>query len=389
MFKLTWKRSMLSLVGAGLLAFGSRPSPATAVNGQYNATFYIAGMGGHFAVADITIVPGDPNPLHLNKLDKIEIGDNETHPVHDARIDDNNRKVMFWATYRLDPNTGKVHIGKTDLATGKKILDLDVPVPEGLTHNHDIYCASAQTKECYLPISMTNKAYIDVFRKSDLSRIRTVFLEGTEADIRHPYLFYHGINTPDMKKLLITINEADKAQGRTIGKIDLFLLDMEEIIKGRVKVLAHNLAPGVPERTTSFRQYFSPDGKLLANSGGDCMFLINGETLEPLDVETVGANEENHDAIFTPDGKYIIATSRTKVKREIGAKLSLENPYPNAKQDDKVAVGDEYLMDGQLKLYDVAARKFIGRPTSVCMACHNKEQVEENAVLCGIDANWK
>jgi len=51
--------------------------------------------------------------------------------------------------------------------------------------------------------------------------------------------------------------------------------------------------------------------------------------------------------------------------------------------------GDNYIMDGQLKLYDVAARKFIGNPTSVCLSCHNREEVGEHAVLCGIDANWK
>jgi len=254
-------------------------------------------------------------------------------------------------------------------------------------HNQDIYCASAQTREYYLPISMTNKAYIDVFRKADLSRVRTVFLEGTEADIHKPYLFYHGINAPDMKKLLITINEAETDQGRQVGKLHLFLLDMEEIIRGRVKVLAHNVVPGLPGRTTSFRQYFSPDGKLLANSGGDRLFLLNGETLELLDAEMVGPNEDDHDAIFTPDGKYVIATSRTKENRADAAKLSLKNPYSRA--DAKVVGEGDYILDGQLKLYDVAARKFIGSPTSICMPCHNREEVEEHAVLCGIDANWK
>ncbi len=384
----TWKKSLLALIAAGGLGLGPGLSPATAITKPYNATFYIAGMGGHFAVADITVVPGDQNPLHLNQLDRIVIGDNETHPTHDPRIDVNNRKVMFWSTYHLDPDTQQTHVGKTDLATGRKILDINVPTPEGVTHNHDLYCASAQTREYYLPISMTNRAYIDVFRKADLSRVRTVFLEGTDADIHKPYLFYHGINTPDMKKLLITINEAEKDQGRQVGKLHLFLLDMGEIIQGRVKVLAHNVVPGLPGRTTSFRQSFSPDGKLLANSGGDRLFLLNGETLELLDAEMVGSNEDDHDAIFTPDGKYVIATSRTKENRDAAAKLSLKNPFPQAEISGDV-VGDDYILDGQVKLYDVAARKFIGSPTSVCMPCHNQEKVEEHAVLCGIDANWK
>jgi len=50
---------------------------------------------------------------------------------------------------------------------------------------------------------------------------------------------------------------------------------------------------------------------------------------------------------------------------------------------------EDYTMDGQVKLYDVAAKKFIGNATSVCLPCHNEEGVEQHAVLCGIDANFK
>jgi hypothetical protein len=46
-------------------------------------------------------------------------------------------------------------------------------------------------------------------------------------------------------------------------------------------------------------------------------------------------------------------------------------------------------MDGHLKIYDVAAKKFIGEPTSVCLTCHDEQGVEEHAILCGLDANFK
>jgi DNA-binding beta-propeller fold protein YncE len=123
----------------------------------------------------------------------------------------------------------------------------------------------------------------------------------------------------------------------------------------------------------SFRQYYSPDGTLIANSAGNAMLLIDAKTLEVIDHEPMGNLEENHDAIFTPDGKYVIATSRTKAV------------LPECKDPGKPGP-DEYIMDGTLKLYDVAAKKFVGSGLSVCNACHQTEGIEEHAVLCGLDA---
>ncbi len=360
-------------------------APAT-----YQATFYVAAMGGHFAKAEVTIDPAAENPIHLNKLTKIDIGDEATHATHDARIDNRNRDLLFWSTYHIDQTTGKTHVGKSDLKTGKVLMDIDVPTPEGVAITNHMYCASGQTNDYFLPISMSNKGYIDVFRKSDLTRVRSVFLEGTEADIHKPYVFYHGTNSPDMKKFFMTINEADKDQGTPIGKMHLVMLDTDDLVNGKVTVLKKGLAPGAKARTYSFRQYFSPDGKLIANSGGDRMYLIDADTLEVLDNEMMLPLEENHDGIFTPDSRYVIATSRTKTLVGGNYEKIDRSSYECAteKAPDKDLGNDDYYMDGQLKLYDVAARKFIGTATSVCLACHNEEGVDQHAVLCGIDANW-
>lgn len=381
------RSAVIGAMALGLVGLGSQSQ----ANEPYTATFYVAGMGGHFAKADMTIEPSSPSPLHLHALHRIIIGDKDNHPTHDARIDKENRNVMFWSTYHIDKETGMPHVGKSDLLTGEILKDVNVPVPPEATHTHHMYCASAQTKDYYLPITMTNKAYIDVFRKSDLKHVNRVFLEGTDADIHKPYLFYHGTNSPDMKKILITINEAEKPQGAPIGKMDMFLLDADALVKGKVVVLAHGIAPGAPGKTMSFRQYFSPDGKLIANSGADRMYLIDAKTLKVLDVEMMGSLEENHDAIFTPDSKYVIATSRTKTLMSGNAsKITLKNPSCASELAPKGELGpQDYIMDGQLKLYDVKARKFIGQATSVCLPCHNEEGMDDNAVLCGIDANWK
>lgn len=369
------KTGVLKSVAAGAMTLGVLGFAASAFAApQYKATFYVAGMGGHFAKAEATIDPGSDNPIKVNSLTKIDIGTRSDHPTHDPRIDVNDRNVLFWSTYKLDKETGKAHVGKTDLKTGQIMMDVDVPMPPEATHTKSLFCASGQSHDYYMPIAMTNKGFIDVYRKSDLKRVQRVLLEGTGADIGKPYIFYHGANSPDFTRMLITINEADKDHGTPIGKLHLVEVDMADFVKGKVKVLNKGLVPGAEGATISFRAYYSGDGSRIAIGAADRVVVLNSD----LTVESaamMGDLEQTHDAIFTPDGKYVIATSRTK------------QPGPECADPKKPKPG-EFTMDGQLKLYDVAAKKFVGNPTSVCLTCHNEEGVEEHAILCGIDANW-
>ena len=372
----------LGLIGlnlpASVSAMSDKPeaTAAPAAAGKaYTATFYVAGMGGHFAQAEAVIDPSSSQPIKVTKLTKIDIGGGADHPTHDARVDANDRNTLFWSTYKIDKEANGTHVGKTDLRTGKVIQDMVVDVPEGLTNNKSMYCASGQSKTSFIPVSMTSKSYIDIFNKSDLKRTQRIFLEGTEADWGVPYKFYHGNTNNAMDRLLIITNVAETDHGKTSGQMKLVELDLNKLEKGEVKVLNKGTLAGLPNSIT-FRAYYSPDDTMIASSGGSVMFLVDAKTLEPIDVEPMANLEENHDAIFTPDGKYIIATSRTK------------SPSPDCVDPAKPKEG-EFTMDGQLKLYDVAAKKFVGEPTSVCLSCHNKEGVEEHAVLCGLDANFK
>ncbi|MHB8811002.1 MAG: hypothetical protein ACYC9M_13485, partial [Desulfobulbaceae bacterium] len=244
------KTCFCALVGAGVLTLGlSQGAKAE----TYAGTLYIAGMGGHFAKADVVIDPSAVTPINLKALDKVDIGDGTSHPTHDARIDFKNRDLMFWSTYKIDPATGGPHVGSTDLKTGKKVLDVTAPVPEqGQKDTKSLYCASAQTENFYFPIAMSSKGYIDVFQKSDMKRIKSVFLEGTEADPGVPYKFYHGVNSPDMTKILITVNEAETDHGKLVGKLHLLLLDAKELEKGKVKLIKRGVVPGNPGKTTNF-----------------------------------------------------------------------------------------------------------------------------------------
>jgi hypothetical protein len=358
-------------------AMDSKPAAEDAAKKSgktYDATFYVAGMGGHFAKAVTTIDPSAAEPIKVTSLTKIDIGTHEDHPTHDARIDNNDRNTMFWSTYKIDKAVNGTHVGKTDLKTGKIIQDMVVDTPAQATDTKSMYCASGQSKNSYIPMSMTSLAYIDVFNKTDLKRTQRVFLEGTDADTG-PYKFYHGNSNHKMDRLLVVKNAAATQMGKTSGKMELVELDMAALEQGKVKVLNKGTIAGNPDSIT-FRAYYSPDDSMIAISGADVMFLVDAKTLKAVDVEPIGGLEQNHDAMFTPDGKFIIATSRTK-------QVSAECLTPDAPKDG------EFTMDGQLKVYDVAAKKFIGKPTSVCGTCHIAEGVDQHAVLCGLDANFK
>jgi hypothetical protein len=367
------KTAVAGSVTLGLLGINS---PAEAA---YDATFYVAGMGGHFAKAEVTIDPSkEKSPFTMKKLDKVDIGTRATHPVHDARID-HNTNTMFWSTYQADAspefaNIQAARVGQTDLKTDGVLQDMLISIPSEATKTKALYCASGQTKDYFIPISMANKGYIDIIQKSDMKLVQRVFLEGTAADIGKPYKFYHGTTTPDEKRLLITVNEAETDHGKLVGKMHFIELDVEALVKGEVKVMNKGLATA-PGTFVSFRQYYSPDGKYIANSGGGYMLLMDAKTLTPIDVQPMPNLTENHDAMFTPDSKYVIATSRTKAPTADCKDPS--NPGP-----------DEFIMDGELLLYDVAAQKFVGDAVKVCSPCHQAEGVEQHAILCGLEAVW-
>lgn len=382
--KLTSKK-VFSAVAVSAMILGMSGAGNVTAGTEYAGTAYVAGMGGHFAKAVFKIDPKAETPITFDQLDKIDIGTGDSHPTHDARIDNKDRDTLYWSTYKPDHAANDVyHYGKSDLKTGKVVKDVTMKIPPQVLNTKAGYCASAQTQDYFMPISMNKPGYISVISKKDMKIKHNVFLEGTDADIKTGYKYLHGVNSPDMKEILITINEsnvdqANKELGDTIGKLHLIVLDAAALEQGQVKVLRRGTVDGNQKSSISFRQYYSPDGKYIANATGDILFLIDAKTLQVLDAETMPNLMETHDAIFTPDGKYVIATSRTK------------SILPGCENPTKPADG-EWRMDGQLKLYDVTARKFIGNPTSACLKCHDEELGTEedavHAVLCGLDVNW-
>jgi hypothetical protein len=157
--------------------------------------------------------------------------------------------------------------------------------------------------------------------------------------------------------------------GKPKGEIDMLLLDMKSLEKGKVKVTKKSRITGKPGKTLTFRQRFTPDGKYLLQSGADRFYLLDGKTLGLLDEEIMTMGD-NHDAISTPDGKYAILTLRTTIKT---------GEDPEGSQ----------VTDGTLALYDIKNKLIIGEPASVCYGCHANIGISGNATLCGADVKWQ
>lgn len=383
------KKSLVVLVAvlfvfAGYLAFtvvdSKAPSVVAAKAKTYSATVYVAGHGGHFAQANVTIDPNNAdNPIKINNLDMVRIGTTVTHKTHDARIDSEDSNILFWSTYALD-DKGKQHVGKSDLKTGNVIKDVAIdPDPRAPGKTGPLYCASGQSKKFYMPVFMGSEGYIDVFDKKTMEHKHRVFISdlGYKAGT---YQFVHGVTSNDMKKFLISV-VLKGDDGKMNGKQDLILVDLPSLEKGKMKELSKATLAGEAGKTITFRQYFSKDDKLIFQSAADRVWVIDANTLKLVDEKMTGANGQTHDFMPTPDGKYALLTLRTS---------DVAGCDPEGKPVMDKEGKPLKITDGTLLLYDAGAKGFIGKPVSVCFDCHKKMgKGDKNAILCGLDANYK
>lgn len=359
---------------ASLASAAPAVSGGAAAKGKYTATVYVAGHGGHFSKADVTIDPSDAqNPIKVNGLDMVQIGDTDSHKFHDGRMDGN---TMYWSTYALDKQ-GKLHVGKTDLKTGKVIQDVALtPDPRAPATAPPAYCASGQSKKAFLPVFMGNEGYVDVFDKKTMKLQHRVFVSdlGYKAGT---YQFVHGSNSNDMKKFIVTLTMKGE-DGKMNGKQDVIMVDLPSLEKGKWKQLAKVTLAGEPGKTITFRQYFSPDDKLVFQSAADRMWLLDAKTLAIVDEKmTKPEYGENHDVQPTPDGRYALLTVRNADQVACDA-------------DGKPLADNKKVTDGALVLYDAAAKKLVGKSVSVCYDCHKgMGKGDKNAILCGLATSFK
>jgi hypothetical protein len=352
------------------------PAAVAAAGKTYSGTVYVAGMGGHFAKAEVTIDPSNANePVKITNLDRIVIGDKE-YATHDPRIDVNDRNVMFWSTYVPDKNK-KIHVGKSDLKTGNVIKDVALtPDPKAPAEKAPAYCASGQSKNYYMPIFMGQEGYVDVIDKKDLSLKHRVWMSDL-GYAKGTYKFTHGVNSPDLKTMLLVVNQAKEGKGT--GDIDFILVDMGQLEKGKMKQIAKNTLKGEPDKTITFRQYFSNDGKHILQSAGDRLWVLDAKTLAKVDEKMMPAGAQIHDAQTTADDKFALLTVRSVTE---GCDVDGKPIQKDGKTVD--------ITDGVFMLYDASAKKLHEKNVSTCLGCHKGMGLgDKNAVLCGLDTNWK
>ena len=105
----------------------------------------------------------------------------------------------------------------------------------------------------------------------------------------HPdkkYKFAHGINTPDGKAYYVVLNvspsEGPTKDGWSVtGDLAVYMLDMAALENGEAKVLQKAIVKGGDAgKTTSFRMYFTPDGKYILQSAANMFMIIDAKTLK-------------------------------------------------------------------------------------------------------------
>lgn len=354
-------------------------STAVAAGPTYSATVYVAGHGGHFAKAEVVIDGTNAaEPVKITNLDKIDIGDSKSHPTHDARIDSNDPNVLFWSTYIPDANK-KMHVGKSDLKTGKVIQDVTLtPDPARAPgEKAPLYCASGQGKDTYLPVFMGMEGYVDVFAKKDLKHLHRVFISDM-GYAKGTYKFTHGTNSPDMKTFIFTMNVVK--DGKATGEVDFVLVDLPALENGKLKVITKTTLKGDPDKTITFREYFTKDSKLIMQSAGDRLWVLDAKTLKLVDEKMMPAAHQLHDALPTPDSKFALMTVRNVTEGCDVEGKGIKDEKGEAKT----------ITDGVFMVYDAGTKVVQAKTVSTCFGCHKgMGKGDKNAVLCGLDANFK
>jgi hypothetical protein len=359
---------LVSLAAAVLYA-----TPAAAADQKtYSATVYVAGQGGHFSKAEVIIDPANAeNPLQVKDLDMVQIGDADSHKLHDGRLDGG---TLYWSTIALDKQ-GNMHVGKSDTKTGKVIQDVTLtPDPRSPAKTPPAYCASGQTKTSFMPVFMGNEGYVDVFEKKTMKHVRRMFVSdlGYKAG---SYQFVHGSNSNDGKRFLVTVTMKGE-DGKMNGKQDVMMMDLPSLEKGKWKQLAKVTLTGEPGKTIAFRQYFSADDKLIFQAAADRMWVLDAATLKIVDEKMTKEFGENHDVQPTPDAKYALLTVR---QSDVVACDTDGKPTP-----------DKKITDGALVLYDATAKKLVGKASSVCFSCHKTVgKGDKTATLCGLASAFR
>lgn len=382
------RKTTISFVIAALVILLAGLSSGVSAE-PYTGTIYGAGQGGHLAVVDVTIDPSDTiNPITVDSLQRIKLGNSpmskpEDYIFHDTRIDMTRGKSgkLFWSTIMPD-SEGKFRYGRIDLQEKRVEYDIQmVPPSRSAAGSPPGYCGSGQSADYYLPVWMGYEGFVDVIDKDTMNLVRRVFLDQT---LPHPnYRMAHGTNKDDFSQMTISKNFSSDVPGYDNTGKDVNL-NMSDLLNGITTI--ENEGPPIqgPPGTVFFRQDWTPDGQYLLQAGRSFLLVLDSGLNEVCryNLPVVnGKQVENHDITAVKNSGYGVMQQRRYIMRSGSA-----------------------VMDGQLQLVDISNCTPIGNPVSMCMGCHDKNNVERSQpnqqepggsirlttplVTCGIDSVW-
>ncbi len=323
--------------------------------GPYTGTIYMASTsGGHIVRVPVTIDPTNTgNEIAVGAITKINLtstfgATNKTHNFHDVRYDAATNRVYYSAIVADSAGgavNGQTHLGYVDIGASNAVHDATIETTAA-AQAQIVYCASAQTADYYIPMTMSYPAYIDVIRKNTVK---------TGAALT---------STP--KQLYVAVNETTAGGGgvgdNMTGNFTGYLLKMSDILAGTVNTSSVMTTSPTTSAAVAFRSTFTPDGSKILQAGADRLVVLDATDLSELSNDTA-IGGENHDVMPTPDGKYALLALR----------------YKN---------GTETQNTSGLQLYNIQTGQYgaVGNPVNTCGGCHNDTVAH---VTCGIDGPIK
>jgi cytochrome c553 len=353
---------------------GTATAAATTPPGVYAGTIYAAGVGGHMAVASVSIDPNSANPLAITRLERIRLGNSTDYGFHDVRIDRTRGRAgkLFWSTIKAD-SAGGYRYGRVDLGSGRVDCEVQVALPTGSAAPG--YCGSGQSANKFLPVWMGMRGFVDVIDKDTCVLENRVYLD-TIPGFPARWNMAHGSNTKDFSAMTFAVNLLDPTTGAALNQGQLVNVDMASLLAGAPVITAIGPAVQGPPATTFFRQEWTPDGGTLVQGGKAAFYRFDASLTEQcryqLPVEN-GHQGENHDAALVPDSDYAVM----QMRRWVDYGLSVP------------------VLDGQLQLVRLSTCEPVGNPVSMCVACHDRNGmvrespgIDSRYVSCGVASVW-
>jgi hypothetical protein len=90
-----------------------------------------------------------------------------------------------------------------------------------------------------------------------------------------------------MKTFILTMNQVK--DGKMTGDVDFVLVDLAQLEQGKLKVITKTTLKGEPDKTITFREFFTTDGKYIMQSAADRLWVLDAKTLKLVDEKMMPA----------------------------------------------------------------------------------------------------